>query len=250
MYAFAQTTAAREAAQGFLTKINEAILFPLITLMMAIALLIFLYGAFEYVKGAANEGDRETGRRHLLYGIIGMLVMLSAFTILTIAAATFELDDELRDSSVSGNFQDDGQYFFQENQNDNQFAYNALSNGNNDDLKNADSDADKINNGENNGVDKNTSSVAQTPDPFSDGIEPSFFGFYEDKINEAQQSGTITIEEIVGFFSLPNGDYPDNYLLYENTELMPICQTRGGADVFSISINNDTSRQFYCVKNL
>jgi Na+/H+ antiporter NhaD/arsenite permease-like protein len=100
MYAFAQS-AAQEAAQGFLTKINEAILFPLITLMMAIALLIFLYGAFEYVKGAANDGDRETGRRHLLYGIIGMLVMLSAFTILTIAAATFGLDDELEDHSAT-----------------------------------------------------------------------------------------------------------------------------------------------------
>jgi hypothetical protein len=32
---------------------------------------------------------RETGRRHMLYGIIGLLVMLSAFAILRIAIETF-----------------------------------------------------------------------------------------------------------------------------------------------------------------
>lgn len=94
MYTYAATDA-QIVAQDFLSRINDAILFPLITLMMAVALLVFLYGAFEYVKGAANESDREKGRRHLLYGIIGMLVMLSAVAILYIAAGTFGLDYEL-----------------------------------------------------------------------------------------------------------------------------------------------------------
>jgi len=98
MYAYAATQA-QAVAQGFLMKINEAILFPLITFMMAIALLVFLYGAFEYVKGATNDGDREKGRRHLLYGTIGMLVMLSAVSILYIAASTFELEQELDDAT-------------------------------------------------------------------------------------------------------------------------------------------------------
>ena len=85
MYAYAASEG-RAVAQEFVGKINEVILFPLITFMMALALLIFLYGAFEYVKGAASDSDRETGKRHLLYGIIGMLVMLSAYSLLTIAA--------------------------------------------------------------------------------------------------------------------------------------------------------------------
>ena len=101
MYAYAATQA-QAVAQGFLTRINEAILFPLITLLMALALLIFLYGAFEYVKGAGNDSSRETGKRHLLWGTIGMLVMLSAMSILYVAAGTFDLDDELEDASESG----------------------------------------------------------------------------------------------------------------------------------------------------
>ena len=253
MYAYAATTAAQEAAQGFLTKINEAILYPLITLMMAVALLIFLYGAFEYVRGAANDGDRETGRRHLLYGVIGMLVMLSALAILTIAAGTFDLDDELDDYNVSGGFQDEGLFFSAENQNDDQFAYNAIVNDSSDDLNDDESlDFDSGADASADVLADDDDSLAETAaeDPFSDGIDAAFFGFYEDQINDAQQSGTISKEEIIGFFSLPNAEFPDNYLLYENTELMPICETRGGVDVFSISVNNDTSRQFYCVKNL
>lgn len=96
MYAYAASEA-QIVAQGFLNKINDAILFPLITFMMALALLVFLYGAFEYVKGAASDSDRATGQRHLLYGTIGLLVMLSAFSLLTIAAGTFNLDGELND---------------------------------------------------------------------------------------------------------------------------------------------------------
>ena len=84
-------TQAQITAQCFVDKINDAILFPLITLMMALAFLFFLYGVFEYVKNAANESARETGRNHLVYGVIGMLIMLSAFSILNIAAGTFGL---------------------------------------------------------------------------------------------------------------------------------------------------------------
>ena len=84
-------SSAQFAAQCFINKINEFILFPLITLLMAIAFLVFLYGAFEYVRGAANETARAQGKQHLLYGTIGMLVMLSAFTILSIAAGTFNI---------------------------------------------------------------------------------------------------------------------------------------------------------------
>ncbi len=79
-------------AQSFLDRLNEAILFPLITLLLTVALVVFLWGGFQFVMGAGDPGARETGRQHLLWGIIGMLVMLSAYTILWIAAGTFGVD--------------------------------------------------------------------------------------------------------------------------------------------------------------
>jgi NADH:ubiquinone oxidoreductase subunit 5 (subunit L)/multisubunit Na+/H+ antiporter MnhA subunit len=102
MYAYAASEA-QLVAQGFLATFNNVIFFPLITLMMAVALLIFLYGAFEYVKGANNDGDREKGKRHLLYGTIGMLIMISALALLSVAAGTFGLEQELRNATETRN---------------------------------------------------------------------------------------------------------------------------------------------------
>ena len=76
-------------AQGFVAKINDVILFPLITLLLALALLLFLWGAFRFIAGAGDEEARTTGKRHMLFGVIGMLIMVSAFAILQIAAGTF-----------------------------------------------------------------------------------------------------------------------------------------------------------------
>jgi len=78
-----------EAAKSVLARINDAIIFPFMTLLTAVALLVFLYGVFEYVYNAGDEGARKTGRTHMIFGVIGLLVMVSALAILRLAAATF-----------------------------------------------------------------------------------------------------------------------------------------------------------------
>ncbi len=77
------------AAQAVVTKIENIILFPLMTLMMAVAFLVFLWGAYEFVAGADSSEAQTKGKSHMLYGIIGLLVMVSAYAILKIAAGTF-----------------------------------------------------------------------------------------------------------------------------------------------------------------
>ena len=89
MIAYAQEGAHINAAKGVLAKIETVILFPLMSLMVAVALLVFLWGVYEYVAGADDESARTTGKTHMLYGIIGLVVMVSAYAILKIAAGTF-----------------------------------------------------------------------------------------------------------------------------------------------------------------
>ena len=84
--------AAADVARNFLMKLNDAILYPLISLMMAVALLVFLWGCFEFIMAAGDPGARTTGKKHILWGITGMVVMVSAYGILTIAVGTFGLD--------------------------------------------------------------------------------------------------------------------------------------------------------------
>lgn len=90
----AQDKAATEAA-SFVAKLNEVILFPLITLLTAVAFLVFLWGCAQYFINATNDQARQQGVKHITFGIIGLVVMLSAFAILSIAAATFGLNDQL-----------------------------------------------------------------------------------------------------------------------------------------------------------
>ena len=81
------------------------ILYPTIALLSAIAFLFFIWGIFEYFTNAANEEGRRKGVTHITYGIIGLVVMVSAFAILEIAVATFGLDKQLDcadDPSASG----------------------------------------------------------------------------------------------------------------------------------------------------
>lgn len=79
------------AAKSFLAKIESAVLFPLMALMMAVALLVFMWGLYEYVLGADDDSARAKGREHMVYGIIGLFILISAYSILKIAAGTFGL---------------------------------------------------------------------------------------------------------------------------------------------------------------
>ncbi len=79
-------------AYDFVDTINQVVLVPLIQLMMAIALIVFIWGGFQYVRGSNDPAARLEGRRHLLWGIIGFTVMVSAYAILTVAGNTVGVD--------------------------------------------------------------------------------------------------------------------------------------------------------------
>ena len=93
-YAQSPTPGMREA-HAFIEKVNEVILYPLIMLLLGVAILIFLYGCFEYISHSNDSRARETGQMHIMWGIVGMFIMLVAYGILGIAAGTFGLGDEL-----------------------------------------------------------------------------------------------------------------------------------------------------------
>jgi hypothetical protein len=88
---FALANGHEEAARSIVSRIESAILFPLISFMLALALLYFLWGAYEFVANADNDSARDTGKKHMMFGVIGMVVMVSALAILRIAAGTFGL---------------------------------------------------------------------------------------------------------------------------------------------------------------
>ncbi len=82
-------------AGKFVEKLNEIILFPLIALLSGVAFLVFIYGCVIYIFNGTSDSAREEGKKHIMYGIIGLVVMISAWGLLSIAANTFGLGDQL-----------------------------------------------------------------------------------------------------------------------------------------------------------
>lgn len=80
------------AITSILGKIGDVIINPLIELLFGVALLIFLYGVFEYFIKSGEAEARKTGGQHILWGLIGMLIMFGVYGIIRIITGTFGIE--------------------------------------------------------------------------------------------------------------------------------------------------------------
>lgn len=67
---------------AFLQKAVTVIINPMIQVVFVVALILFVYGIFEFVRGADAPQVRTTGQQHMIYGLIGLAIMVSVFTIM------------------------------------------------------------------------------------------------------------------------------------------------------------------------
>jgi hypothetical protein len=75
----------------FITAVSENILNPLIYLLFAIAFLVFLWGLVGFIAKGGEEETRTTAKRHILYGLLGMFIMFSAFSLIRLITGTFNI---------------------------------------------------------------------------------------------------------------------------------------------------------------
>ena len=86
------TKVAYASLDTFIAKVNHNILNPLILLLFGLAILYFLYGLLQFFGNQENEEKNTDGRNHMLWGVIGIVIMMGVFTILNIIMDTFNLD--------------------------------------------------------------------------------------------------------------------------------------------------------------
>ena len=75
----------------FLDNVVIQIINPIILLLAASAFVVFLWGVYEFIKGAGEESKREEGRRAILWGLVGLVIIFGAYGIINIALGTFSL---------------------------------------------------------------------------------------------------------------------------------------------------------------
>lgn len=69
-------------------RLNDLILNPIIYLLFAVAVFYFLFGLLKFIQNQDNETAHEEGKQHMLWGVIGVFLMIAVYGILNLIGAT------------------------------------------------------------------------------------------------------------------------------------------------------------------
>jgi len=65
-----------------INAISVNIINPVIGLMFVLAFLVFLWGVFTFITNTDDETNKKKGKNNLIYGVLGMAIMVSVFGII------------------------------------------------------------------------------------------------------------------------------------------------------------------------
>jgi len=88
--------AASTNLNDFIKNVDNMIVNPLISLLFALAVVYFLYGVFEFLVNQTSEEKKTSGKSHMLWGIIGITIMLGVWAILSIILNTLGLSGQIQ----------------------------------------------------------------------------------------------------------------------------------------------------------
>ncbi len=81
------------SVDSFVASLDRLIVNPLITFLFALALAYFLYGVLEFFTNQENEEKRTASKKHMLWGVIGLTIMMGVWTILGIILNTLNISE-------------------------------------------------------------------------------------------------------------------------------------------------------------
>jgi hypothetical protein len=68
--------------------LSKFVINPLLLLIFAGGMLVFIYGIVEYMWGLTRGQNTNDGKMHMLWGLVGMFVMAAAYGILRFIASS------------------------------------------------------------------------------------------------------------------------------------------------------------------
>lgn len=79
-----------DTVEGIVAKFQNEILIPIISLLFVLATVFFLWGVMLYVVGSRGDPARlEKGKKVVLWGIVGMAIMASAWGVVRLICNYF-----------------------------------------------------------------------------------------------------------------------------------------------------------------
>ncbi len=70
----------------------EGIINAIIPFIIGLAVLVIIWGVFGYITGAGDEEKRGEAKQYIIWGIIGVFVMLSIWGLVNVVVSSFALN--------------------------------------------------------------------------------------------------------------------------------------------------------------
>lgn len=99
------TEVAHASVDSFIQSVNTQIINPLILFLFALAMVYFLYGMLKFFMGADNDEARSEGKQHMIWGVLGMTIMMGVFAILNLVLDTLNLRGDINVEQGTVNLQ-------------------------------------------------------------------------------------------------------------------------------------------------
>jgi hypothetical protein len=75
-----------------LQRIITYVLDPAVRVVFTLGLFLFLWGLVQYLWGVKDGKTDGDGKMHMVYGLIGMLIMVSVYGIIALIVNSFGLN--------------------------------------------------------------------------------------------------------------------------------------------------------------
>ncbi|TSC58837.1 MAG: Uncharacterized protein Greene041679_39 [Parcubacteria group bacterium Greene0416_79] len=93
------TTGNTQDISGLISRLT-GILGAIIPFIIALAVVVILWGIFRYISKAGEEEARQEARQFIVWGIIGLFFMVSIWGFVNLLDKTFSLDKTIRPSDI------------------------------------------------------------------------------------------------------------------------------------------------------
>ncbi len=76
------------ASVPLVDSIKSKIITPIVGFLAALAVISFVYGIVLFMSNLDNESKMEDGKRHMLWGLVGLAIIVSVQAILKVICDT------------------------------------------------------------------------------------------------------------------------------------------------------------------
>ena len=86
-------TARAATIEGIISKVKDVLL-KVVSLLIIVGTVVFMWGIIRYISAGDDETKVEEGRNLIIFGLIGLAVMVSVWGLVKIIADTFGIGGE------------------------------------------------------------------------------------------------------------------------------------------------------------